>query len=279
MLSTNERMGLIHKVLERLRSEVHPPRHGRLTAYEYFLDADNPLALAEAEISLDGLLERLGPMPPGSVLIGMCEDGLPFLFDLTDPSPGSILIVGDSGSGKTHLLQSIIGSACALNRPDEVKVSVISSNPGEFEALNSMKNCRAVLSCYDRAASELVMELAELAGQRRNGMNRGTVEILAIDDLPAFHQNSEYEINRYLEWLAVYGPQAAIWVIATVKTSQVWRIRKGLYEVFGTQLMGMTSSIQLSAQADYLPTDKEQPGVFSVLLGDEPVRFWSPGNF
>jgi len=75
-------------------------------------------------------MERLGPVPPYSALIGMCEDGLPFLFDLDDPSAGSILMIGDENSGKTRLMQTILLSASALNPPERRMFSVITSNPG-----------------------------------------------------------------------------------------------------------------------------------------------------
>jgi hypothetical protein len=209
-------------------------------------------------------------------LLGVCEDGLPLLIDLTDPSPGSFLIVGDERSGKAHLLQAILASACYLNPPERVAVSVITPHPGLFEGLESIQNCRAVLSAYDRNASEYVIELSALAEQRRYGRHQGQVEILALHDMPEFVQYNDYEVNSYLKWLVEHGPSSSIWTIASIKASQLWRIRDGFYEAFGSQLTGRSSSTQITSGQDTAYDRPQSPGVFSTQVGDEWIRFWVP---
>ena len=265
MLTTQERMEVFHEVLNRLAPEARACLTTDLT----------PQAGTPA-ISLQGLLHRLGPVPHYSALIGMCEDGLPFLFDLKDPSAGSILIVGDENSGKTRLLQTVLSSASALNPPEDVMFYVITTNPGRYQSMEKAGNCNTVLSAYDRLASELVVELAELTEERRYGRNRGNVEILAIDDLAAFVQNNDYEVNAYLKWLVEHGPRSAVWSIATILPAQAWRIRGGLMEAFGTQLTGWTSSHQLPPEIQSQPVNQGDPEMFIAALGEEWVRFWVP---
>jgi hypothetical protein len=265
MLTSQERMEVFWEVLERLAPEMrgHPLN-------------DLPLQILESKVSLQELLDRLGPLPPCSALIGVCEDGLPFLLDLADPSSGSILVVADEHCGKTGLLRAILASASALNPPQHVSFTVLAPNPGEYEILLGQESCCGVLSAFDRAASELVVELAELAGQRINGRGRGPIEILVIDDLAAFVQNNDYEVNCYLKWLIAHGPRGAVWPIAAIKTSQLWRIRDGIYEAFGTFFAGRTSSYQLPTDASSLPARSEIPGVFTAQIGEEWMRFWVP---
>jgi hypothetical protein len=265
MLTTQERIQVFLDVLERLAPEMR----GR--ALNEF-----PEPVVETGASLQELLDRLGPLPACSALIGLCEDGLPFLLDLADSSPGSILIVADEHCGKTKLLQTILTTASVLNRPEQVAFSVVAPNPGEYEALQDLESCRGVFSAFDRAASELVVELAELAGQRIHGRNRGPVEILAIDDLAAFVQNNDYEVNCYLKWLIAHGPRGVVWPIAAIKTSQLWRIRDGIYEAFGTIFVGRTSSYQLPSGPGPASYPPEIPGVFTTRLGEEWIRFWIP---
>lgn len=265
MLTTQERLEIFLDVLER----VAPEMRGRALN-------DLPTPTVETGYALSELMDRLGPLPPCSALMGVCEDGLPFLLDLADPSPGSILVIADEGSGKTSLLRAILTSASALNRPEQVSFTLLTPIPGEFETLSDLDNCRAVLSAYDRTASELIVELSELTEQRKNMRNQGTVEILAIDDLAALVQNNDYEVNTRLRWLIAYGPQAAIWPIATIKTGQLWRIRDGIYEAFGTTFVGRTSSSQLPSGLGSTTMRLEIPGVFTAPLGDEWIRFWIP---
>jgi hypothetical protein len=237
---------------------------------------DLPLQFVENKASLQELLERIGPLPPCSALIGVCEDGLPFLLDLADPSPGSILAVADEHSGKTSLLRGILASASALNPPEKVSFTVLTPNPGEYDVLEGLESNCGVFSAYDRAASELVVELAEVAGQRINGRGRGLIEVLVIDDLAAFVQNNDYEVNCYLKWLIAHGPRGAVWPIAAIKTSQLWRIRDGIYEAFGTFFIGRTSSYQLPSEANPAPVRLDIPGVFTAQIGEEWMRFWIP---
>lgn len=265
MLSTQERLEIFLEVLERVAPEM-----GARAMY----NLNTPVR--DINQSLSGLLERLSPLPPYSALIGMCEDGLPFLLDLSDTSPGSILIIADEQSGQTRLLQTILESACILNSPAKVVCSVISPNPGQFESLEAMDNCRAILSTYDRAASEMVVELAELADQRIYGRNQGGVELLAIDDLAAFVQNNDHEINCYLKWLVAHGSQGAVWPISSIKMNQLWRIRDGMYEAFGTHFIGRVSTSQLPAGLGAAPPHFEIPGVFSILMDGEWIHFWVP---
>ena len=265
MLSTQERMEVFHEVLDRLAPELRSRSRSNLTSQ-----------VNGNVISIQGLLERLGPVPPYSALIGMCEDGLPFLFDLDDPSAGSILMIGDENSGKTRLMQTILLSASALNPPERVMFSVITTNPGCYERLGNSSNCHAILSAYDRLASEWIVELSEITEERRYGRNRGNVEILAIDDLAAFVQNNDYEVNAYLNWLVQHGPHSAVWPMATILPAQAWRIQGGLQEAFGTLLTGWTSSNQLPPASQLRRANPGDPESFITRLGEEWVRFWVP---
>jgi len=265
MLNSQERMEVFLDVLER----VAPGMRGRALN-------DSPRHILESKVTLQELLDRIEPLPPCSALIGVCEDGLPFLLDLADPTPGSILVIADEHSGKTSLLQAILASASALNPPEQVSFTVLAPNPGEYEVLHGLENNWGVLSAFDRAASELVVELAELAGQRISGRGRGPIEVLAIDDLAAFVQNNDYEVNCYLKWLIAHGPRGAVWPIAAIKTSQLWRIRDGIYEAFGTIFAGRTSSYQLPSEINPAPACLEIPGVFTAQIGEEWMRFWIP---
>ena len=56
--------------------------------------------------SLEQVLAGLSSIPEYSILIGAGEDGSPILMDLSNSEAGSLLILGDPGSGKTRLMLS-----------------------------------------------------------------------------------------------------------------------------------------------------------------------------
>ncbi len=263
MFSTRERMDIYYDVRARGAPELRP----RLSSQDSQIEN-------AAHTTLSGVLEGLGPLPPFTSVLGICKDGLPLLVDLRDPSPGSILIQGDAHSGKARLMQSYLLSVGYLNPPDRVAMSVISPVPGLFEKIEKLPNCRAVLSAYERDASELVVEFSALAEQRKYGRHPGPVELLVLHDLPVFVQNNDYEVNAYLKWLIEHGPGSSIWTIASVKSSQLWRIHNRYYEAFGTYLTGSTKPASLLVDRE--TTDNEALlGFFATHLGDERVHFWS----
>lgn len=265
MLTSQERMDVFLEVLGRVSPKMRQHTYNDLL-----------LPAMESKMSLRDLLGRLGPLPPCSAMIGVCEDGLPYLLDLADPSPGSILAVADEHCGKTSLLQAILASASALNPVEQVSFTVLAPNPGEYEMLLGSDSCNGVVSAFDRAASEVVVELSELADQRINGRCHGSIEILAIDDLVAFMQNNDYEVNCYLNWMIAHGPRGAVWPICAINTGQLWRIRDGILEAFGTIFVGRTSSYQLPSGAIAVPDYLQIPGVFNAWMGKEWMRFWIP---
>src|SRR5689334_6989403 len=62
---------------------------------------------APTDPSLSNVLTEFSPLPQAALFLGVANDGLPVLLNLLDPVPGPLLIVGDSESGKTRLLQVI----------------------------------------------------------------------------------------------------------------------------------------------------------------------------
>jgi hypothetical protein len=231
--------------------------------------------------SLQTLLRKIGPQPPYSVLIGLCEDGLPFLFDLSDPSPGTILITADRQSGKTRLLQSILTSTSQLNSMEEVNFYLITSHPDESQSVQQHGHCLDILRPEERAASALVLDFAAIANQRRSGREFGPAMILAIDDLASLGQQLDQKETRYLQWLLQYGPQSRVWTVATLESERVRQVDRRLVPSFGTRLIGKIASPGLanllSGYPDPVCESLEAGSQFCVLYGNEWIRFWIPG--
>ena len=191
--------------------------------------------------SLPSILKRIGPLPPYSAVIGLCQDGLPFLIDFSDPAPGCVLITGNAHSGKTQLTSAILYSASQLNHPREFTFSVITPEPSRYDFLSRLRHAEQVISSYNRAAAEHIIAKATLAEQRRNARQLGAVHVIAIDDLASLLKYKEYETYTYLKWLLEQGPKAGIWVIATLEGKDEAVIDETLFQAFGTFLIGPES--------------------------------------
>ncbi len=140
-------------------------------------------------------------LSPGSLLIGYCEDGLPFVLDLKDPDCGSILICGDRGSGKTHFLRAILSSAAQINPSDQVSFFIVAPNPDEYHTLTESKNCSGVLHSRKPEVLGLIDSLLDLADRRQYQKNPGPVYILAIDNLADFIHGLNDDAYWGFEWL------------------------------------------------------------------------------
>ena len=150
MLTSDERFEIGMKFLQRLKhaektgsGQKSRLNGGRLSPFPHS-DAGLKMTVMETEPDpleeahqgknadqlpgLSEILDQTGPLPPHSVILGICEDGLPFLFDLTNPAPGSLLIVGDEGSGKSRLVRSVLASAMQLSKPNQLSFSIITKS-------------------------------------------------------------------------------------------------------------------------------------------------------
>jgi hypothetical protein len=118
--------------------------------------------------SLAGLIRKIGPQPPYSALVGLCEDGLPFLLDLSDPVPGAVLIAGDPSSGKTRLLQSLLASVGVFSGPQELSYTLITSRPQENALLQDSLTAWASGSANARQSNWcLIMPGSPTSADRR----------------------------------------------------------------------------------------------------------------
>jgi hypothetical protein len=231
--------------------------------------------------SLDRILGSLGHLPAYSVLIGMCEDGLPFLMDLRNPAPGSILITGEQGSGKTKFLISLLASAAKLNSPEQVSFCLVTPHVDEMEALAQLPHCQSMAAPYERRASEIIMTLSAIAEQRRSGRELGPAIVLAIDDLAYLAgEFLDYSVYVHLKWLLRNGPQSMIWPVVTVSAEQAYSVDRQLMNSFKTRFDGNPAASGMARQFDltapepsgyYLP----EPS-FGVRHDNEWIRFLVP---
>jgi hypothetical protein len=232
--------------------------------------------------TLEELSAAIGPMPPNSLIIGYCEDGLHIFLDLNDPTPGSLLIAGDAGCGKTRLLGAVLRAAMLLNTPRQVRFSLLSARPEELGTLTGAAHCYVAAPVEADAAARLVHEFVELAEQRRTGRQLGATLVLAIDDLLALlNQLNPDELGLFY-WLVRNGPEARIWTVATLGTEDLESLDPSLLNLFGTRLLGRMANPEVGR---YLSGGAEDDfaalyagAQFSIYYEGTWVKFWVPGG-
>lgn len=233
--------------------------------------AGNPLSVHE-------VIHAFGTFPPCSVLFGVCEDGLPLMLNLKDPTAGSLLIEGDPRQGKTQVLKTVLTSAACLNQADHVNFCIISPNPDEMADLNKFPHCQGLTAPYERQASEIILELSTIAEQRRYGRERGPAIILAIDDLSALiGEHLDYEVLLHLRWLIARGPGSEIWTLATIPNHATPTLDPEIYSFFGTRISnGKRMRAIHEKERSNLPSpffERDRSNVFSTRINSEIIQF------
>src|SRR5690242_18759127 len=104
-----------------------------------------------AGLSLEQMLDEIGPLPKTSLFLGQAEDRLPVLLDLSDPRPGPILISGDTGAGKTRLLRTIARFLVYRHTPQATQYGVITSCPQEWHDLTNIPHCVGIFAAQGRS--------------------------------------------------------------------------------------------------------------------------------
>jgi GTPase SAR1 family protein len=234
--------------------------------------------------SLEQVLAGLSSIPEYSILIGAGEDGSPILMDLSSSQAGSLLILGDSGSGKTRLMLSILASACLINSPRKFRFSCITFQLGDIAWLNKKPHAYQITAPYNEKAYQVIRELAELLEQRRNGRDSGPAVILAIDGLDELVPSLDAELLDLLLWMIENGPPYRIWTLATLDAHKGNLVQPEVIERFGSWLVGFMASTPIDGLFSTPRFEKRiqyphrlLPGAqFGVLVEGEWVQFWVP---
>lgn len=204
---------------------------------------------------------------PCSVTIGTCDDGLPFLFDLTNPACGSILVGGDPGSGKTNFLRSVLSSVVESNSAEQVCFAVITPKPEEYADLASSPHCTGIYCSRKPEVRTFLNELLSLADQRQYQRESRPILLVVIDNLADCIHGLDDESYWGLEWLVRLGPGLNIWVLASQSTACLKWLDGELIEAFPTHLLGRITS---PADASFLTNGSvyQYPPLPKIAHGD-----------
>lgn len=187
--------------------------------------------------SIYSIIKSFGPFPPYSLVVGMCRDGLPFMISLDNPKSGSILVVSENSIEKTQIIRTLSLSACMINNPDQINLCIITSKVDQYSDIMNYPNCQSLITPYERAAGEWVIEYASIAEQRRAGHELGAAMLLIIDDYMSFAPMlSDYSVYLNLKTLVTLGPNSGIWPIISIKPADVHSSKGQLLRSFGTYI-------------------------------------------
>ncbi len=225
-------------------------------------------------------------LPAQAAVLGVCEDGLPVLLDLNDPTPGALVVIGDEREAQLEILRTAISSIAARNSPRSVQFIVFSCEPGAWQAWVREKgfdrHCLAIESGDGEMVRDWIVRLADWTEQRRLGQANGPSLLLVMDTLN-FLPALNYDIRLNFEWMAKEGPQAHIWPLAVVSMdlARALSIRRML-RAFQTSVIGYADQkddyVALAGLNQQDVQNFGRQGEFMVKAGDAWLRFRLPGR-
>ncbi len=283
LISPEDRFEIALDVLKRLKAELAAQNAERGAQNAGFTPAAPAGSRLEYALSsptttdkvtgpsLRSYLKEHAPLPPHSAVLGAGEDGLPFLLDLVDATPGALLVLEDDPGEARRLLRTLLTSACLLNPPKEVTLRLITARPEEYNFVRSRPAFQEAASPQDRAAGHMVSELAALIEHRLSGQRLGPNVILAIDDLPSLVQNYLFKGQKALLELVQNGPLVGVWTVAAADHSQAAALERTLLESFSTHVIGRASDNRLAGPGNEALEERQ----FRVWSGGEWYHFWS----
>jgi hypothetical protein len=180
------------------------------------------------------VLQNTSPLTVDSLLLGFAADGTPLLLNLSDPTPGSVLVVGDRGSGKTAFLQALARSSDRLSDPGDVVFGVLTQTPREWMQIETLPGNMGVYPPAHASAGE-ILERMTAWGQQSRSTGKMTV-LLLVDGLDSLLQSGSISIED-LHWLLAHGPEHRIWPVVTLNAGRMPRFTSWL-EPFGSFIFG-----------------------------------------
>ena len=228
----------------------------------------------EALPNLSTVLHEYTPLPSDALFLGVANDGLPVLLNLRDPVPGPVLIIGDSKSGKTKLLQIIARSLTQSHNSENIRFTVITEVLKDWEGFDQYSNCEGILSFHHSLTAKYLDSLVDWA---HNNKHDKQFILVMVDGLEAL--TGDKEIQQIFRWLFLRGPARRIWPIVTLNAAHYLAVNNWLNS-FRTRLCGHISNekdIQNMTGAPNLLIRNLIPGSqFSMRESKDWLPFWLP---
>jgi hypothetical protein len=258
-MSTNRQFSLALEALAELKTE----------------ESTSPSDPTPVAPTLSEILEEIGPLPREALLLGMASDGLPILLNLYDAHPGPIIVLGDSGAGKTNFLQTVARSATHIHDANDLQYGVITNHVDEWESLEETSHSVGVFPVDHANAQDLILSLASWAHTNKN--TRQSV-LLLIDGLEEV-ANLESDVVQSLRWLLLRGPARRVWPIITLRAEKYEPVVSWLQN-FRTRIFGRITDehVAWALGADKASAlDQLEPRIqFSLPENGNWLRFWLP---
>jgi len=234
--------------------------------------------LAAHRPSLEDVLNQQRALPSFSLLLGLCEDALPLVLDLTDPGSGAFLIAGDNGFDNTTLMHSLLTAAFKTNRPSEVSLHLISPHADDLLYFHRQPNFKISYEPYRPEIEIVLEEMVNLVSSRKRSGQITPVHLFAIDGLDLLWQALGPQAKLRLDWLIEHGPGVGLWVFASIESTYISKSLQSTIDLFPSRILGRISQPNLARYLSGLSrsylSDLVSGAQYFVRTGGNSFKIW-----
>ena len=231
-----------------------------------------------AWVVLDDVLKAHEGLPEGSLILGVQDDGKPLVLALDDASLGAVLITGDSTEANRKHLRAILASAEKLNSPELLQVDVISRAAEGYKTNSSV--LRRQCDASDPCVFEILGECLDEIEIRLRDDRQLPFRILFLDEIEELTGRLADDSLRFLRWMMRRGPQAGIWIFASIETARLPEFDSKTFRAFDLRLYGkIREKAAAERYTEISPKllEKLTPGAEGCFkLYDDVIRFSIP---
>ena len=229
-------------------------------------------------VRLDSLVQRAGQQAPYTMILGLCEQGIPLLARLSDPAASHILIAGATGSGKTVLAQSIIASLTQAHDPREFGVVVVDPKRGPARDGFLARIQRHILMNAATAEESItaIEKVVQVMRKRQVGAAKPRV-LVYIDEAATVCDLGGARVTDALKEIAQFGREMGIHALVCTQKPSAKALDSLIKSNLPMRLVGsVTSARDATLAAGISETGAERlsgAGAFLCVAGGRVVRF------
>lgn len=212
---------------------------------------------------LDEVIRSFQPLPEGSLILGIDEEGRPLVLELSDFSTGALIILGDNVNANRKHMLAVLASSEKINNADLLQMDVISPSKSLFSRQHS--SMRTLCAPEENSTFTLLGELLTDIEKRLRDQRSLPFRLLILDQVDELVSRMAEDSQRYLRWILRRGPQVGIWPIATLDTHRLGAVDLKTFRSFGLRLFG---KIEAAEQAK-LVTDVPAQVLRSLSPGSQ----------
>jgi DNA segregation ATPase FtsK/SpoIIIE, S-DNA-T family len=270
--------GLKHDLLSALGVEdIQLSRENGQLQLKVQRPKDPPVPLLE-------ILPLLPELEPATAPLGLSEDGVPVLLELSDDELSHILLIGDTKAGKTALLRTIAVSLAILNKQSQLQLIIINGgepsptpNKSPLHPLTYLPHLLEPVITDLSTAVDMLNFLAKEAQYRIEHEVKIPTVVVLIDHVVTLLEEGGRLVSDALITLTQKGGQAGIHLILSTNRPDSDKLESLLQANLPVRIVGRMESesagYKATGQRDAHPEHLFGEGDFLAVTGDVVTHF------